>query len=164
VENEAKPTTPGDFDMAVGPPTGLDASDAMPFGTLWAEPGEPFIVPAQAPNVAGGMEFLRIMLGKASAQNFTRLVSSLTCVRGAEQGLDLGPGLASAVETFNAAGENLVLPRLRDWYPQLHDEEIGGAVAAMMAGEIDPREAIDRCQRAADATAADDAIDHFEHV
>lgn len=164
VENEAKSTTPEDFDMAVGPPTGLDSSDAMPFETLWASPGEPFLVPADAQNVPGGMEFLRIMLGRQSAQNFTRLVSSLTCVRGAADGMELGPGLSSAVEAIEAAGDNLVLSRLPDWYKQLNDEEIGGAVAAMMAGEINPTEAIDRCQRAADATARDDSIEKFQHA
>ncbi|MGP4111277.1 N-acetylglucosamine/diacetylchitobiose ABC transporter substrate-binding protein [Streptomyces sp. 4N509B] len=163
VENEARSTTPEDFDMAVGPPTGLDAGDAMPFETIRAEPGEAFIVPADARNVAGGLEFMRIMLGKESAQNFTRLVSSLSCVRGAEQGLDLGPGLASAVEMFNAAGSNIILTRLPDWYKQLNDEGVGGAVAAMMAGELTPAQAIDECQRAADATREDESIDHFQH-
>jgi N-acetylglucosamine transport system substrate-binding protein len=164
VENEAKETTPEDFDMAVGPPPGLDDSDAMPFETIWAAAGEPFIVPAEARNVAGGMEFLRIMLGKESAQNFTRLVSSLTCVRGAEQGLDLGPGLASAVETFNAAGENVLIIRMPDWYRELNNEDIAGAIATMMKGEMTPDEAIDACQKAADATAQDDSIEKFQHT
>jgi N-acetylglucosamine transport system substrate-binding protein len=164
VENEAKATTPDDFEMAVSPPTGLDDSDTMPFETIWAAAGEPFIVPAEARNVAGGLEFLRIMLGKESAQNFTRLVSSLTCVRGAEQGLDLGPGLASAVETFNAAGDNVLTIRLPDWYKQLNDEQVGGAVSAMMQGEMTPDEAIDACQQAADDTAQDDSIEKFQHT
>ncbi|MEO3753883.1 N-acetylglucosamine/diacetylchitobiose ABC transporter substrate-binding protein [Streptomyces sp. B6B3] len=164
VENEAASTTPPDFDMAVGPPTPLDSSDALPFETLWASPGEPYIVPSQAPNVAGGMEFMRVMLGKESAQNFTRLVSSLTCVRGAEQGLELGPGLASAVAAIEAAGDNLILSRLPDWYKQLNDEGIGGAVASMMAGEIGVDEALNRCQQAADDTAADDSIEKFQHA
>jgi N-acetylglucosamine transport system substrate-binding protein len=164
VENEASETTPDDFDMAVGPPTPLDSSDAMPFETIWASAGEFFIVPAQAPNLPGGLEFMRIMLGRESGRNFTSLVSSLSCVRGAEEGLDLGPGLASALETFHAAGENLVIPRMPDWYKQLNDEEIGGAISEMMAGEIGPAEAIDRCQRAADATAQDDSIAKFQHA
>ncbi|TDC23970.1 carbohydrate ABC transporter, N-acetylglucosamine/diacetylchitobiose-binding protein [Streptomyces sp. 8K308] len=164
VENEAAPTTPDDFDMAVGPPTGLDSSDALPFGTLWASPGEPFFVPAAADNVPGGLEFLRIMLGRESARNFTELVSSLTVVRGATEGLTLPPGLTSASEILEAAGDNLVSSRLPDWYRQLNNEEIGGAVAAMMAGEIEPEEAITRCQRAADATAQDDSIQKFQHA
>ncbi|MDT0344171.1 N-acetylglucosamine/diacetylchitobiose ABC transporter substrate-binding protein [Streptomyces litchfieldiae] len=164
VENEARKNTPADFDMAVGPPTSLDSSDAMPFETLWASASEPFIIPADAPNVPGGLEFLRIMLGRESARNFTELVSSLSCVRGAADGLELPPGLSSAQETLAAAGDNIVIPRLPDWYRQLNNEEIGGAVAAMMAGEIEPDEAINRCQQAADATAQDDSIQKFQHV
>lgn len=164
VENETKKNTPADFGMAVGPPTGLDSSDAMPFETLWAAPGEPFLVPSDARNAAGGLEFLRIMLGRESARNFTGLVSSLTCVRGAADGLDLPPGLASAKETFEAAGDDLVTCRLPDWYRELNNEEIGGAVAAMMSGEIGPEECVTACQRAADATAQDDSIEKFRHV
>ncbi|MEV1010192.1 N-acetylglucosamine/diacetylchitobiose ABC transporter substrate-binding protein [Streptomyces sp. NPDC049881] len=161
VENESAANTPPDFDMAVGPPTGLDTSDAMPFGTLWASGSEPFFVPAQGDNVAGGLEFLRIMLGRESARNFTELVSSLSCVRGAADGLELPPGLTSAAEVLAAAGDNLLIPRMPGWYRQLNNEEIGGAIAEMMAGEIEPDEAINRCQRAADATAQDDSITKF---
>lgn len=158
VENEAKGTTPDGFGMTVGPPTGLDSSDAMPFGTVWAEASEPFMVPAKARNVEGGMEFLRIMLGRESAQNFTRLVSALTCVRGAADGMELQPGLASATEVLQAAGDNVVGPRIHDWYLQLHKEKVGGAIAAMMAGDITPDEAVNRCQRATNETRNDDAI------
>ncbi len=164
VENESARNTPDDFEMAVGPPTSLDSSDAMPFETIWASGSEPFFVPSDAANVPGGLEFLRIMLGSESTRNFTELVSSLTCVRGAADGLTLPPGLTSASETLAAAGDNLLIPRLPDWYRQLNNEEIGGAIAAMMAGEIEPDEAITRCQRAADATAQDDSITKFQHV
>ncbi|ONK10683.1 N-acetylglucosamine/diacetylchitobiose ABC transporter substrate-binding protein [Streptomyces sp. MP131-18] len=164
VENESAQNTPEDFEMAVGPPTSLDSSDAMPFETIWASGSEPFFVPADAANVPGGLEFLRIMLGAESTRNFTELVSSLTCVRGAADGLTLPPGLTSASETLAAAGDNLLIPRMPDWYRQLNNEEIGGAIAAMMAGEIEPDEAITRCQRAADATAQDDSITKFQHI
>ncbi|WP_052851242.1 N-acetylglucosamine/diacetylchitobiose ABC transporter substrate-binding protein [Streptomyces avicenniae] len=161
VENEARANTPPDFDMAVGAPTGLDSSDALPFGALWASGSEPFLVPAQADNTAGGLEFLRIMLGRESARNFTELVSSLACVRGSADGLELPPGLTSAGEVLEAAGDNILIPRMPDWYRQLNNEEIGGAIAEMMAGEIEPDEAITRCQRAADAAAQDDSIQKF---
>ncbi|RKN38359.1 N-acetylglucosamine/diacetylchitobiose ABC transporter substrate-binding protein [Streptomyces hoynatensis] len=164
VENESKANTPEDFRMAVGAPTGLDSSDAMPFGTLWASGSAPFFIPADASNAAGGLEFLRIMLGKESASNFTKLTSSLTCVRGAADDLELGPGLTSAKETFEAAGDNLVLPRIQDWYSTLNNEDIGGAIADMMAGNIEPDEAITRCQNAADTVAQDDSILKTRHV
>ena len=163
VENESKGTTPKDFEMAVAPPSSLDSSDAMPFETIWAEASEPFMVPAKARNVEGGMEFLRIMLGRESTRNFTNLVSALTCVQGAAEGLDLKPGLTSAKQTLEAAGDNVVTPRLPDWYLQLHKEKVGGAIAAMMAGEIKPAKAIERCQEATAQTRKDDSIRKYRH-
>lgn len=50
VENESANVIPKDFNLAVSGPTGLDSSDKMPFGTIWASGGEPFIVPAKANN------------------------------------------------------------------------------------------------------------------
>ncbi|MBW1598901.1 N-acetylglucosamine/diacetylchitobiose ABC transporter substrate-binding protein [Streptomyces sp. JJ38] len=161
VENESKKTTPADFEMKVAPPTGLDSSDAMPFETLWAEASEPFMVPSRAANVPGGMEWLRIMLGRESTTNFTKLVSALTCVQGAADGLDLQSGLASASQALGAAGDNVVAPRIHDWYLELHKDKVGGAIAAMMAGDLTPAEAVDRCQKAADETAKDDSVKKY---
>ncbi|MBW1600713.1 N-acetylglucosamine/diacetylchitobiose ABC transporter substrate-binding protein [Streptomyces sp. JJ66] len=162
VENEARKTTPPNFQMKVAPPTGLDSSDAMPFETLWAEASEPFMVPAQAKNIPGGLEWLRVMLGKESTSNFTQLVSALTCVRGAAEGLDLRSGLSSASAALEAAGENVVGPRLPDWYLDLHKNKIGGTIAALMAGDVQPAEAVTRCQKFADETARDDSVKKYE--
>ncbi|SCK49010.1 N-acetylglucosamine/diacetylchitobiose ABC transporter substrate-binding protein [Streptomyces sp. WMMB 322] len=162
VENEAKKTTPKDFEMRVAPPSSLDKSDAMPFETIWAEASEPFMVPKQAKNVEGGMEWLRVMLGKQSTQNFSKQVSALTSVEGAADGLDLQPGLASAQKTLKAAGENVVGPRLRDWYLELDKDKIGGVIASMMSGDIEPAEAVKRCQKAADEVAKDDDIKKYK--
>jgi len=43
---------------------------------------EPFVVPAKAKNQRGGLEYLRVMLSKEGATDFTRRVSSLTVVAG----------------------------------------------------------------------------------
>lgn len=162
VENEAKGTTPKDFEMTVAPPSSLDKSDAMPFETIWAEASEPFMVPAQARNVEGGMEWLRTMLGKQSTQNFSKQVSALTCVDGASEGLDLKPGLASAQDVLKKAGENLVGPRIRDWYLELDKDKVGGALASMMSGDIEPAEAVKRCQKAADEVAKNDSVKKYK--
>jgi N-acetylglucosamine transport system substrate-binding protein len=163
VENEAKGTTPKDFEMTVAPPSSLDKSDAMPFETIWAEASEPFMVPAQAKNVEGGMEWLRVMMSKQSTQNFSKQVSALTCVDGASDGLDLQSGLASAQKVLKEAGdENRVGPRIRDWYLELDKDKIGGAVASMMSGDIEPAEAMKRCQKAADEVAKDDSVKKYK--
>jgi N-acetylglucosamine transport system substrate-binding protein len=151
--------------MAVGAPSSLDKSDKMPFGTLWASGGEPFIVPKSAKNPEGGMELLRIMLGEKSSKNFIKQVSSLTSLNGGTDGLTLPPGLASAQEALEKAGKNIVNPRMQDWYGTLQKQQIGvGALGEMMAGRMTPAEAIKKCQKFADATAKDDAVKKYKHV
>ncbi|WP_421106350.1 N-acetylglucosamine/diacetylchitobiose ABC transporter substrate-binding protein [Streptomyces sp. NEAU-S77] len=165
VENEAKKTTPKDFQMAVGAPSSLDKSDKLPFGTLWASGGEPFIVPKAAKNPQGGMELLRIMLGEKSTKNFVQQVSSLSSLNGGTDGLTLPPGLSSAQQVLEKAGKNVVNPRLQDWYVTLQKQQIGvGALGEMMAGRMTPAEAIKKCQKFADATAKDDAVKKYKHV
>ncbi len=165
VENEAKKTTPKDFQMAVGAPSSLDKSDKMPFGTLWASGGEPFIVPKTARNPQGGMELLRIMLGEKSTKNFVKQVSSLSSLNGGTDGLSLPSGLSSAQEALEKAGKNVVNPRLQDWYVTLQKQQIGvGVLGEMMAGRMTPAEAVKKCQKFADATAKDDAVKKYKHV
>ncbi|MBH5337477.1 carbohydrate ABC transporter, N-acetylglucosamine/diacetylchitobiose-binding protein [Streptomyces pactum] len=164
VENEAKKTTPDDFQMAVGAPPSLDDGDKMPFGTIWASGGEPFIVPKNARNPQGGMELLRIMLGKKSSQNFIRQVSSLTSLNGGTEGVDLPSGLASAQELLTKAGPNVLNPRIQDWYVGLNKQQIGiGALGEMMAGRMTPAEAIKKIQKFADDTAKDDSVTKYKH-
>ncbi len=163
VENEAKKTTPANFNLHVAPPSGIGSSDKMPFETVWAAAGEPFIVPKQAKNALGGMEFLRTMLGKQSAQNFAKLVSSLTCVQGATDGMKLPPGLSSASAVLKAAGTNVVVPKLSAWYPDLEKTRIGQATGLLLSGRIKAAEWISRVQAAADKVAKDSSIKKFKH-
>ncbi|HWU10564.1 MAG TPA: N-acetylglucosamine/diacetylchitobiose ABC transporter substrate-binding protein [Streptomyces sp.] len=164
VENEAAPTTPDDFKMMVGAPSSLDSSDKLPFGTIWASGGEPFIVPANAKNPEGGMEQLRIMLSEESSKNFTRKVKSLTALNGGTDGLTLSTALQSGVDVLAKAGENVVNPRLQDWYAKLQKEQIGIAgIGEMMAGRATPAETIKKIQGFADAAAKDQSIKHYKH-
>ncbi|WP_431772684.1 N-acetylglucosamine/diacetylchitobiose ABC transporter substrate-binding protein [Streptomyces cucumeris] len=165
VENEAKKTTPKNFQMTVSAPSSLDSGDKMPFGTLWASGGEPFIVPKSAKNPEGGMELLRIMLGEKSTKNFVQQVSSLTSLNGGTEGLSLPPGLASAQAALEKAGKNVVNPRLQDWYVALQKQQIGvGVLGEMMAGRMNPAEAIKKIQKYADETVKDDAVKKYKHV
>jgi N-acetylglucosamine transport system substrate-binding protein len=164
VENEAAKTMPKDFDLAVSAPTGIDSSDKMPFGTIWASGGEPFIVPAKSKNPDGGMEQLRIMLSEDSSKNFTQSVKSLSAFNGGTDGIELTPGLKSGVAALDKAGDNVVNPRLQDWYVALQKEKIGvGGLGEMMAGRLTPAEAIKKIQAYADEAAKDDSIQHYKH-
>ncbi|MBT2508671.1 N-acetylglucosamine/diacetylchitobiose ABC transporter substrate-binding protein [Streptomyces sp. ISL-98] len=164
VENEASKTMPADFKLSVGAPSGLDGSDKLPFGTIWASGGEPFIVPKSAKNPDGGMEQLRIMLSEASSKNFTQSVKSLTALNGGTDGIELTPGLTSASAALEKAGANVVNPRLQDWYVKLQKEQIGVAgLGEMMAGRATPAETIKKIQGFADAAAKDQSIKHYKH-
>jgi N-acetylglucosamine transport system substrate-binding protein len=164
VENESANVIPADFDLAVSAPSGLDDSDTLPFGTIWASGGEPFIVPAKAKNGTGGMEQLRIMLSEASSKNFTAKVKSLTAFNGGTDGIELTPGLTSGVAALELAGDNVVNPRLQDWYVKLQKEQIGvGGLGEMMAGRLTPAEAIKKIQGYADDAAKDSSIEHYKH-
>ncbi|GAA5045042.1 N-acetylglucosamine/diacetylchitobiose ABC transporter substrate-binding protein [Streptomyces similanensis] len=164
VENESANVIPADFDLAVSAPTGLDGSDKMPFGTIWASGGEPFIVPAKAANQAGGMEQLRVMLSEASSKNFTAKVKSLSAYNGGTDGIDLTPGLKSGVAALEKAGSNVLNPRMQDWYVQLQKEKIGvSGLGEMMAGRATPAETIKKIQGFADEAAKDTSIKHYKH-
>ncbi|MEU2547902.1 N-acetylglucosamine/diacetylchitobiose ABC transporter substrate-binding protein [Streptomyces roseolus] len=164
VENEAAKTMPADFGLAVSAPTGLDSSDKMPFGTLWAAGGEPFIVPAKAKNPEAAMEQLRIMLSEASSKSFTQSVKSLSALNGGTTGIELSPGLKSGVAALEKAGTNVVNPRLQDWYVALQKEKIGVAgIGEMMAGRATPAETIKKIQKFADEAAKDPNIKHYKH-
>ncbi|WP_128431027.1 N-acetylglucosamine/diacetylchitobiose ABC transporter substrate-binding protein [Streptomyces cyaneus] len=161
VENEAAPTTPKDFQMSVG--ALFDGGgDKMPHGTLRAEPSEPYIVASKGKNPAGGMELLRIMLSKKHAQNFAKLVKSLTCVVDATEGMSLSPGLASASKAFKDAGDNIISLQLQEWYPSLTDEKIGGLTGQLLTGEMKAAEWIKKTQAYADAVAKDDSVKKFK--
>ncbi|MYR43613.1 N-acetylglucosamine/diacetylchitobiose ABC transporter substrate-binding protein [Streptomyces sp. SID5910] len=164
VENESANVIPDDFQVTVSAPPGIDSSDKMPFGTIWASGGEPFIVPAKAANGAGGMEQLRIMLSEASSKNFTSKVKSLTAYNGGTDGIELTPGLKAGVAALDLAGTNVVNPRLQDWYVQLQKEKIGvSGLGEMMAGRLTPAEAIKKIQGFADEAAKDDSVKHYKH-
>lgn len=164
VENESAKVIPADFGLAVSAPPGIDDSDKMPFGTMWASGGEPFIVPAKAANGAGGMEQLRIMLSEASSKNFTSKVKSLSAYNGGTDGIELTPGLKSGVAALELAGDNVVNPRMQDWYVQLQKEKIGvSCLGEMMAGRLTPAETIKKIQGYADDAAKDSSIKHYKH-
>ncbi|MEU9578479.1 N-acetylglucosamine/diacetylchitobiose ABC transporter substrate-binding protein [Streptomyces chilikensis] len=165
VENESAEVIPDDFGVSIGAPSGLDSSDKMPFGTLWASGAEPFVVPAKAKNPPGGMEQLRIMLGEESSRNFTSKVKSLSALDGGTDGIELTPGLTSGVAALEKAGDNILNPRIQDWYVALQKEKIGtGGIGEMMAGRLTPAEAIKKIQGYADEAAKDDSIKHYKHA
>lgn len=161
LENEQKTTTPEGFEYGMFPIPDFTGSDKMPYGTLHTQPGESFIVPSRGANPQGGMEYLRAMLSKKAAGDFSELVSTVSVVKGAGDGRDLSPGAKSATEALAAAGANTVYYRWRSWYGQLHDEAVA-ATGQLMTGGVTPQKYVERLQKKADELKSDSAIKKYK--
>ena len=93
------------------------SSPAMPYASLRAAAGEPYIVPSQAKNVAGGKELLRAMLSKAAATNFSKTRLAPTIVKGLVPANGFGStALVSQTKMLDAAGTNVFNYQFVDYY------------------------------------------------
>lgn len=160
--SEMRDQTPAEFEMTVAPVPSLTSSDAIPFEAVAYAAATPYLVPSDAANVAGGMEFLRIMLSREGAQIFAELNSALTVVQGAHEGQDLGPVVASSAEVLAKATEvdRLEIWRFRDWYKDLKTD-IEQAMGSMLTADLDPAGFVARVQAFADRIKDDDTIEKF---
>ncbi|MEU0570479.1 N-acetylglucosamine/diacetylchitobiose ABC transporter substrate-binding protein [Nonomuraea sp. NPDC005983] len=161
LENEQKSTTPADFEYGMFPIPDFTSSDKMPYGTLHTQPGESFIVPSKGANPQAGMEYLRAMLSKKAAGDFSELVRTVSTVKGAGDGRQLSPGAKSATEALTAAGTNTVYYRWRTWYAQLNDEAVA-ATGELMTGGLTPDKYLERLQKKADEIKNDSSIKKYK--
>ncbi|NMO53286.1 carbohydrate ABC transporter, N-acetylglucosamine/diacetylchitobiose-binding protein [Actinoplanes sp. TBRC 11911] len=164
LENEQKAVTPADFAMAVAPTPSLTTGDKLPFAAFRGTGSEPFIVPAKAKNARGGLEYLRVMLSKKGAADFTRKVSSLTAVSGASDGIPLPTGLTSVTKMIGAAGPDTFNWLYNSFYRKLERQLVNAACADMFAKRINASQWVDRCQQAADSIAKDSSIKKYKRV
>src|SRR5699024_6158769 len=106
IENEQKAITPEDYEMVGVPTPQLSSGSAMPAEAIHGPAGAPCHVPSQAAHGAGGLEFLRLMLTKEQAQNFSEMTSSVTILKDTSPEDAVGStALASTDEMITAAGE-----------------------------------------------------------
>lgn len=164
LENEQKKVTPEGFNMSVAPTPSLGASDKLPFEAIRGTAGEPFIVPAKAKNVPGGLEYFRTMLSKKGATDFTRKVSSLTAVAGSTEGVELPFGLSTVVKALETSGENGINWVYGNYYRKLERELVDAASGEFFSGRIGPAEFLDACQKGADSIASDSSIQKFKRA
>jgi N-acetylglucosamine transport system substrate-binding protein len=146
LENEQKDVTPEGFKMACMAEPSLSSDDKMPAGALRAQAGEPYIVPAQAKNPRGGMEYMRIMMSKEGAKGFVKEVSSLTIVEGSADGVDLPPGLSSAKKALDGAGKDVVFWNYQNWYGKLWNPAINTCMSNLMSGRATVDEFVAQCE------------------
>ncbi|MEV1286223.1 N-acetylglucosamine/diacetylchitobiose ABC transporter substrate-binding protein [Micromonospora sp. NPDC049679] len=164
LENEQKSVTPAGFNMTVAPTPSLGAGDKLPFAALRGTAGEPFMVPAKAANRPGGLEYLRVMLSRKGAQDFTRKVSSLTVVAGGTGGVELPFGLTSVTKALEASGGDTFNWLYNAYYRKLERNLVDAACGEFFSGRSTPAEFLDQCQKGADSIAADSSVAKYKRA
>lgn len=164
LETEMGAVIPPDIDMALMPLPNSTSADELAFEALQVDATGSFIVPADAKNPAGGKEFLRMMLTKAAAKNFTTLAKDLTVVVGAADDVEGSAAFTSVRDAINNSGAaNIEAMRGWDygkWYSDLSTEVIN-ACTLLISGEIDGNAWADQIQKVADAVAADSSVTKY---
>jgi N-acetylglucosamine transport system substrate-binding protein len=162
LENEEKDAPKAaDFEFAVMPEPLLSDDAKMPAETVYASPGEPYIVPAAAKNPRGGLEYMRIMLSKDGAKGFTEQVSSLSVVKGAADGVKLPPGLASGQEILGKAGDNVINWMYNTWYGDMWNPGINTQMSDLLTGRKTVDEFAAGCEAEAKKVRDDDSVTKY---
>ncbi|WP_432565447.1 N-acetylglucosamine/diacetylchitobiose ABC transporter substrate-binding protein [Kineococcus sp. SYSU DK003] len=157
IENEMKSQTAADFQMTGCPAPSVTAGAAMPPAAFHASAGEPFVVPSQAKNKAGGMEVLRLMLSKEGASNFAETKLSSTIVKDTVPADAFGStALASQIAMLDAAGENTFTFNFNDVYGFTSQNNV--LWNGFMSGQLDVAGLTSGLQQQFDATREDPSI------
>ncbi|BCY06829.1 N-acetylglucosamine/diacetylchitobiose ABC transporter substrate-binding protein [Actinoplanes sp. L3-i22] len=161
LENEQAASTPATFEYAMMAFPSVTTADKLPATAINAAAGEIYFAAAKSKNPQGGKEYLRTMLSKAAALEFTKLTKSLTVVSGAADGLTISPGLTSANDALSKAGKDVFMGYLFDtWYKKLDDASREAANQLMFKGG-DAQKFCDTMEAASQAVAKDSSITKF---
>jgi N-acetylglucosamine transport system substrate-binding protein len=163
LEGEQAKTTPADFEYQMMAIPGLSSSDKLGAAAVQTAAGEGYFVTAKSKNKAGGLEYMRQMLSRASARKFTEITEAhaVTVVSGAAEGYAFPPGAKSSQAAVKAAGKDVIGNFMFDgWYSDL-DKEARAATNELMFGRINAAAWAERLQKKADAIAADKSITKY---
>jgi N-acetylglucosamine transport system substrate-binding protein len=161
IENEQRGVTPEDYEMTGAPTPLLSSGAKLPYEAVHGTAGEPFLVPAKGKNTAGGMEFLRVMLSKDQATNFTKLTGSPTVVKdAAPTGDDASTALKSVLGMIDGAGDNTFTFNFSDWYNLGPDTVTQWT--EFLSGAIGADELREKQQKMIDKVREDDSIKKFD--
>lgn len=106
IENEMANQTAENFMMTGAPPPTVTTDSALPYEAIRSTPNEPYVVPSDAANSAGGKEMLRVMLSSEVATEFARTKLAPTIVRDTVPEDAFGStALAAQIDMLEAAGE-----------------------------------------------------------
>jgi N-acetylglucosamine transport system substrate-binding protein len=139
----------------------LTSADVLPQTAIQSASTETFIVPAQGKNVAGGMEWLRLLFSKEASEFFAENVQSPTVVAGVGEGVTFGAAFTSAQEADLAAGNDKFSgARFAGWYPDL-DEESKLQFSMLLTGQASVDDVISTLQDLTDQIRDDESIPKF---
>jgi N-acetylglucosamine transport system substrate-binding protein len=160
LENEMRELTPENFNMVVKPVPGPTEDT---YHSIMAWSGENFIVPSQAQNTVGGMEYLRCLMSKANAQWFAQNVGAIMPVLGGTEGVELSSAVQSATAIAEAAGDDIFDTQTDAWYTPLN-EEMRDRTGDLLTGRITPEQWVEALQAKADEVKADPDIPKYERT
>ncbi|WP_028279391.1 N-acetylglucosamine/diacetylchitobiose ABC transporter substrate-binding protein, partial [Arthrobacter sp. H5] len=161
IENEMIDQTADDFQMTGAPIPTVSADSALPYTALHSAAGEPFIVPSQAANVAGGMELLRQMLSREAATNFAETKLAPTIVRDTvpEDGFG-STALVSQTTLLADAGSDIFDWKFNTLYGMNPDQLV--VWNTFLSGESDAAALTAGLQEITDRVRNDDSIEKVE--
>ncbi|MET7535379.1 N-acetylglucosamine/diacetylchitobiose ABC transporter substrate-binding protein [Streptomyces sp. NPDC058293] len=161
IENEMKKATKADFQMTGFPSMTLTDKPKMPYESLRAAAGEPFIVPKQGKNPAGGKEVLRAMLSEQAAANFSKTKLAPTIVKGTVPADGYGSSaLVSQTKMLEAAGTNIFTYNFVEAYGMNTDQLVPWN--SFLAGDIDAKGLTSALQKISDKIREDDSVDKIK--
>ncbi|MFF4189714.1 N-acetylglucosamine/diacetylchitobiose ABC transporter substrate-binding protein [Nonomuraea sp. NPDC001831] len=150
LEKEMGDSVPAGFDMSICRVPSITAADDRPFGALCAKAGEPYVIPRDAANTAGGLEFLRAMLADDSAAGFIAQAGTLSANRRAELPGDAKHGLVSINAALAEAGDNVFGVKLDTRNSRLWND-IAKVMGRFMNGDVKAAQLATEAQRLTDA-------------
>ncbi|MEV6702343.1 N-acetylglucosamine/diacetylchitobiose ABC transporter substrate-binding protein [Streptomyces sp. NPDC051453] len=161
IENEMKKATKADFQMTGFPSMTLTDKPKMPYESLRAAAGEPFIVPKQGKNPAGGKEVLRAMLSKDAAANFSKTKLAPTIVKGTVPADGYGSSaLVSQTKMLEAAGTNIFTYNFVEAYGMNTDQLVPWN--SFLSGDLDAKGLTSALQKISDKVREDDSVDKIK--
>ncbi len=157
IENEMKKATKADFKMKGVPELVLTDSPKLPYESLRAGAGEPYIVPSTAANSAGGKELMRAMLSKEAATNFAKTRLAPTIVSGTVPPDGFGStALVSQSNMLQAAGNNIFNYQFFDFYGMNADSLV--VWNSFLSGDTDAAGLTKGLQKITDTVANDSSV------
>jgi N-acetylglucosamine transport system substrate-binding protein len=157
IENEMKKATKDGFKMTGAPEMTVTSNSKMPYTALRAASGEPFIVPKQGKNAAGGKEILRAMLSKEAATNFSKTRLAPTIVKGLVPADGFGStALVSQTKMLDAAGTNVFDWQFANYYGMNTDQLV--VWNSFLSGATDAAGLTAGLQQISDKVANDSSV------